>query len=153
MGSFGPELFDDDSACDALAHGISLEEPFPRFKEVFNYVKFVAFLDSDEGNEVLVFGFLLTCLKDPAKIQQLNNTQLPKPYRNSVDKFVNKHKAMWEEMPLAAKTELLGFARDACLKVLDTELSELYNLWSQASAEDFAQWKSNVDLIIKGLAL
>ncbi|WP_276366047.1 DUF4259 domain-containing protein [Chryseolinea sp. H1M3-3] len=137
MGAWGYGHFEDDSALDFMADIEESSHPKNVIKKAFEQAIAADYIESDEGNAVVVAAAYVD--------GQINGTKFSEEGQSvplSIDTFVDRHRDI----------DLSDLRKNAVLalnKVLG-ENSELKELWAE-NDEDFPRWTQGIQLLIKRL--
>ncbi|CAH6719960.1 hypothetical protein CLIB1444_03S01310 [[Candida] jaroonii] len=145
MGTFGPNVFDDDSACEALD---SLpEEVIEKFTQSFRTVLEKDYIEYEEGQAVLAYSMVVLGLIDDQNIGKRKDKQLDPFYKERLLTVVNKNKDFWSS---SDQTAVVGDCVKCLVKLKRPEVSEVSELWHEGGSPE--EWVALVDGIINDLS-
>ncbi|WP_162056495.1 DUF4259 domain-containing protein [Pontibacter pamirensis] len=134
MGAWGYGYFEDDAAFDFMAEVEESGNPKNVLKRAFDTAIDSDYLESDEGNAVIVAAAYVD--------RQLNGTRFSSADQEeplSVDTFPDRN-------PQQDLSDLRDKALQALSKVLEDD-SELNELWAE-NEEDYPAWREGVKQLI-----
>lgn len=138
MGAWGHGYFEDDSALDFAAEVEESDEPATVLREALQTALEAEYLESDEGNAVIVAATYID--------RQLNGTRFTPAGRTEpldVDTFLERH-------PAVNLAPLRETAVAALRRVLADD-SELNELWME-NETDYPAWRQGVEQLLQRLS-
>lgn len=144
MGTFGPNVFDDDSACDALDDlpDMVIDKLVETFKSVLNS----EYVDYDEGQEVLAYSMVVLGLINVQNIVKRLDKQVSSLYTERLLKIIERNKHPWTTID---QLSIIDDCRECLKKIKEPQISEISELWHEGDwSED---WLTVVDGIIDDL--
>lgn len=151
MGTWGFNLFDDDSACDTLASCLERDNLLNEIMPTFLEFKDALYLEAEEVVEILVYAFLLSGLIDKSFITELPDEKLSPYFKGKVLEFIEKNQNVWDLKSILDRNSLIELCKSCFPTIKDPKKSELYALWEESSEDYLSKWLNSVDLISSGL--
>lgn len=135
MGAFGPNVFEDDTACDIIT-GMTGEEVNSLDKTFKGLLTFED-IDHYQVQEILVVALIILALIDWDK---LRNSRLKISYLDEIKRLVAGNESKW-----CTKNHIVQCKQ--CLeRIKNPEISETYELWDESGSID--EWLTVVNGII-----
>jgi len=139
MGAWGTGLFENDEACDVatMVHDSKSIKPALEFATEHE-------IAGEDGQPYLqvdsCYGIIVAAVVAAAKLGRLSanlQQELPEELSEHMPKIKKPKRKQLEQI------------RRGMDLVLDSDRSELYQLWEEAEPDDFKRWMENMELLRK----